>query len=84
MASAIVAVSVPVRPPLTVKALPAGADDPSRFLSKVTFSVVPYTVALWNTGGAGALLVTVLFEKFATRENCLPVESCSGLLFGAV
>ena len=84
MASLIETVPVPVRLPVTVNALPAGSESLSRFLSKVTVRALPFTAALWNTGGAGALLVTVLLEKFATGENCLPVASCSGLLSGAV
>ena len=46
-----VAVPVPVRPPLTVNALPAGADEASSGSLKVTASAVPSTVAPDITGG---------------------------------
>ena len=77
-------VPVPVRLPVTVNALPAGREPASSALSKVTVSSFPFTDALSNAGGAGALLVTVWPEKVATGETCLPTESCSGLVDGLV
>ena len=59
----IVTVPVPVRPPLTVKALAAGTEPVSSLALKVSVRAVPLTAAEASVGAAGAPWTPITRER---------------------
>ena len=61
---------------VTPNALAAGTEVPSRVPSKVSLSVVPFTVALWNMS---ELLVVAWTAIFQTADSATSVHAVASL-----